>query len=241
MSAYILALVIALVVPLTGPLERRLYRAGSKTRLKFFAYGGTMILLWTLTLAAVRIEGVERLFDCPASGQDWLWAPAISSILLVIVAAAYAVAGLLPLIQSLRGERWRQAYEAAIRRSFSEIPGLLPNNAAEQAVWILVCVTAGICEEILYRGFLIRFLHESGFGLPLFAALMASSLIFGLAHVYQGAKGIVGTAIGGLAFGCLFLLSGSLIGCIALHVLLDLQMLFIIRPGSRTVSPHSAV
>lgn len=217
-------------IPLTGPFERRIYRSDPATSLKFLAYGINLVVLWTLTAVAVRIDGLERLFARPAAGEAWLWAPSISSLALGLAAGAYVIVGFLPLIQSLRGMRWRLAYEAAIRRNFLDIPGLLPNTPTERAAWIALSFTAGICEEGLYRGFLIRFLHEGGVDMPLFAALVASSLIFGLAHVYQGARGVLATTIGGFALGLAFLLSGSLTLSIVLHVFMDLQLAYIVRP-----------
>jgi membrane protease YdiL (CAAX protease family) len=233
LAAASLAGVIAFGLPLIGPFERRIYRSDPRTPAKIIAYGATMALLWILTAAAVGIEGLARLFENPTAGEPWLWIPPISGVALSLLVAAYMIAGLMPMVQSLRGSRWRTAYAAAIRRNFSEIPGMLPNNATERAAWILLSFSAGICEEVLCRSFLIRFLRDSVGGMPLFGALVASSLIFGLAHLYQGAKGILGTAIGGLALGALYLLSGSLVPSIILHVLLDLQMAYILRPVPR--------
>lgn len=228
-AAGILAATISLCLPLTGPFERRLYRSNPKTPVKLAAYGIVAALLWSLAAAAVRIDGLHRLLGYPTARQAWLWAPAISGVVLSLLVGAYMTAGLLPLVQSLRGARWRQAYDAAIRRGFADIPGLIPNNATERAAWIFLSFSAGVCEEAIYRGFMIRFLHETT-SLPLFGALAASSLIFGLAHLYQGVAGVLRTSIAGLAFGLLFLLSGSLIPCIVLHVLLDLQMAYILKP-----------
>jgi membrane protease YdiL (CAAX protease family) len=64
----------------------------------------------------------------------------------------------------------------------SDRPGLLPNTAVERAAFVLLSLTAGVCKEVLYRGFLIRFLHESVLALPMAGALAASALIFGLGH-----------------------------------------------------------
>ncbi len=230
LAADILAGAIAVGIPLTGPFERRLYRSAPRTTQKFIAYGANVVLLWVLMAAAVRIDGLAQLFVRPDAQEVWLWAPELSSLVLSLLIAAYAILGLMPLIQSLRGVRWRNAYAAGIRRNFADIPGMIPNTAQERAGWIVVSLSAGICEEVFCRGFMIRFLHEIGPGMPLFAALVASSLIFGLAHLYQGVKGIVGTAIGGLVLGLLFLLSGNLIASIVLHILLDLQIAYILRP-----------
>jgi len=229
-AAAILAALIAIGIPLTGPFERAMYRSDPKNPRKFIAYGANIILLWGLLAAAIGIDGLAPLLDSPAQGSDWLWAPGIFRPVLYLLVTAYMVAGLLPLFQSLRGDRWRQAYAAATRRNFKDIPQLMPDTAAERAAWVLLSFSAGICEEIACRSFMIRFLHETITGMPLVGALAASSVIFGLAHLYQGVKGVLGTAIGGFALGLLFLLSESLIPSIVLHVLLDLQVAYILRP-----------
>src|SRR5262249_43179689 len=136
------------------------------------------------------ICGSAPLLESPAVTAAWLPAPAIAGPVLGAALAAYFSIGLLPLGQSLRGPRWRRAYAAAIRHHFLRLPGLLPNNAAERAAWIVLSLTAGVCEEILFRGFLIRFLHGGVLVLPAAGALAVSSLVFGLGHAYQGFKGV---------------------------------------------------
>jgi membrane protease YdiL (CAAX protease family) len=230
LAADILAGVLALGIPLTGPFERRIYRSNPKTPLKLLTYGVNIVVLWTLAVAAVWMDGWGRLFENPAAGVGWLWSPTVSTIVLGVAVCGYMIAGLLPLIQSLRGLRWRRAYAAAFRRSTSDVPGLFPNTTLEYLAWIPLSLTAGVCEEVLFRGFLIRFLHESGFGLPLAAALVVSSLMFGLGHLYQGFKSVLGTTVAGFGLGLLFMLSGSLIASIVFHVLLDLQIPYVLRP-----------
>ncbi|HEX5258111.1 MAG TPA: CPBP family intramembrane glutamic endopeptidase [Sphingomicrobium sp.] len=209
----------------TSPFERWAYRAGAGASRKFLAYGISILGLWALTAVAVWIYGWARLLSAPEPTVPTIVAP-----VLVPVVAAFFVFALLPLVQSLRGLAWRRAYAAAIRREFARIPGFIPNNAAERAVWIVLSLTAGICEEVLLRGFLIRFLHGGPLNLSLAAALTLSCLCFGLGHLYQGLKGVITTAIAGFAFGILFLVSGSLIPCIVLHALIDLQIIYVMRP-----------
>jgi len=49
-----------------------------------------------------------------------------------------------------------------------------------------------------------------------------SSIVFGMAHLYQGLKGVLGTGLFGLAMALLYAWSGSLLLPIILHALLDL-------------------
>jgi len=93
-------------------------------------------------------------------------------------------------------------------------------------------LTAGICEEALFRGFLLHYLHTSPWRLNLTLALLLSALIFGLQHLYQGVQGVIVSAVLGALFGLLFLLSGSLLLPMLLHAALDLRLLVILRPAT---------
>lgn len=229
-TAELLASVLALFGVATSPLDRWAYGTGARASRKLIAYGITILCLWTFTAVAISILGWARLLIAPEPTVAWLPAPPIFAPVLFAPIAAFFLITVMPLVQSLRGLRWRRAYGVAIRREFARIPGLLPNTAAERVAWIVVSLSAGVCEEVLYRGFLIRFLHEGGLALPIAAALAISSLLFGLGHVYQGSKGVLWAIIAGFAFGLLFLLSGSLFPCIVLHALMDLQIAYVLRP-----------
>ncbi len=231
-TAWGLAGVLAVMGLLTAPLERRAYGCASSPRRKLTAYGITIVVLWALAAFAVWIRGWTSLLHSPAAPAAWLPAATITVPMIGAVTAAYLLVALLPLLRSARGPRWRTAYAAAMRRGFASLPGLLPNTGAERAAFILLSLSAGVCEEILFRGFLIRLLHDPAPGLPLAGALVVSSLVFGLGHAYQGFKGALGTAIAGLALGLVFLLSGSLIPAVILHALLDLQVVYVLRPAS---------
>jgi membrane protease YdiL (CAAX protease family) len=62
-------------------------------------------------------------------------------------------------------------------------------------------------------------------------AFVFSTLLFGIAHVYQGWVGIIQTAITGIILGLLFLATGSLLLVIVVHALVDLQVVLMLRPG----------
>ena len=76
---------------------------------------------------------------------------------------------------------------------------VLPQSRAELAPYLALAVTAGLCEEFLYRGFAMAALTRAG--LPAWGAVLLSSVLFGLAHVYQGRGGFVSTLVIGAVFG----------------------------------------
>jgi len=100
---------------------------------------------------------------------------------------------------------------------------LIPHSAKEGQLFNALSVTAGICEELLYRGFLIAY-----FG-AFVEAVVLSSIAFGFGHMYQGKIGIVKTGGIGLALAGLYVLTGSLWAPMVLHVLVDVNSGFVAR------------
>ena len=83
----------------------------------------------------------------------------------------------------------------------------------------IISVTAGFCEEIIWRGYALKYLtkiHNS----PVIA-LIISSIFFGLFHWGYGLYGIVSTAIIGLIFGIIVLWRKNLLAVILIHFLVD--------------------
>ena len=81
-------------------------------------------------------------------------------------------------------------------------------------------MTVGFCEELWYRGFLIAYLAQ---WIGWWQAAVASSVLFGIGHAYQGRAGVVKTTGVGLVMAALYAYSGSLWPSILLHAALDVQ------------------
>jgi membrane protease YdiL (CAAX protease family) len=96
---------------------------------------------------------------------------------------------------------------------------LLPSGPLELLLWTGVAIAAGVCEEIVYRGYFQPQLWALCGNLPLAIALQ--SLIFGIAHVYQGWRPAIITAVYGLAFGLLAAWRKSIIPGAIAHSLID--------------------
>ncbi|HUJ41073.1 MAG TPA: type II CAAX endopeptidase family protein [Candidatus Acidoferrales bacterium] len=78
---------------------------------------------------------------------------------------------------------------------------LLPNSPLERAVWIALSATAGICEEIIFRGYLQQQLGRLTGSMRMGLTLQA--VVFGACHLYQGWKSAITIAVFGLLFGLL--------------------------------------
>lgn len=107
------------------------------------------------------------------------------------------------------------------------VTSMHPRTAAERGWAAAMSVTAGICEEIVYRGFLIA-LGVGVLGLDVKPAALLALALFVLGHLYQGRQGmlLVGLTGGGLTY--LYLSTGSLVLPIVVHAVIDIMALVVI-------------
>lgn len=96
---------------------------------------------------------------------------------------------------------------------------ILPQSTVELLPYLALAITAGLCEEFLYRGFAVAALAHAG--LAAWLVVLVSSLLFGLAHSYQGRGGMVMTFIVGLVLGASRLAYNSLVPAIFWHSAVD--------------------
>ena len=99
----------------------------------------------------------------------------------------------------------------------------LPQTRQEFNHFLFLALSAGICEEIIFRGYFITYLLNLGDGsiLSKWAAITIPGVLFGVAHLYQGTKAVLKIIFMAILFGWIFILSKSLIVVIVLHVLID--------------------
>ena len=92
---------------------------------------------------------------------------------------------------------------AALGRNVS----MLPQRGIELTFWIALSVTAGICEETIFRGYLQRQFMALTKSAP--AGILLSAATFGAAHAYQGFRMMILIALYGAMFGILAYWRGS--------------------------------
>lgn len=110
---------------------------------------------------------------------------------------------------------------ARLRVRFARIAAILPGRREEWPGFASLAITAGICEELLFRGFVTWWLAHL---LPVFwMAVVAQGVLFGLAHAYQGPRGVLATGAVGLFMGGVVWISGSLWAAMILHALIDMH------------------
>ncbi|HWI66532.1 MAG TPA: CPBP family intramembrane glutamic endopeptidase [Symbiobacteriaceae bacterium] len=200
------------------------FRLPTDPRARYRSYAASAITEWGLFLAVLLSLRLGKL-PLTAIGLK----PPAGPVTWYIVAAAF-VGAIALIVQMYRSPEMREAY----REGSGHIRQLLPVTAGERAGFAAIAVTAGICEETLFRGFLTFYLVTLLPWLPLWAAAVLASLSFGLGHWYQGRRGILQTGALGLLLAGFYLATGSLYGPMAVHAIIDLLALGLSWAATRT-------
>ena len=156
-----------------------------------FFYSATMA--WEWILVAYIYWGVRRRGKSLGDIVRGNWSRASEFFVDIAISFGFWIAALVVLTVVARALHATGTREAALK--------LAPHGLAESILWVAVSVTAGFCEETIFRGYLQRqfaaWTRSGAVGLTISAAL------FGAGHIYQGAKATLVIAVYGLMFGIL--------------------------------------
>jgi membrane protease YdiL (CAAX protease family) len=135
----------------------------------------------------------------------------------VVVGLIALAIGLLPLLQ-------RFNRTDAITRERTRL--IAPRTPREFAGFYVLSITAGIAEELTYRGLLFTLLAALAIGVLPRAAAWAvaaavASIVFGIVHMFQGWKSAGIAALMGLREQLVVGLTGTLVVAIVVHALHD--------------------
>ncbi|MFA8438269.1 CPBP family intramembrane glutamic endopeptidase [Pueribacillus sp. YX66] len=190
-------------------------------------YINSIISLWAPTLFILLIVSLTELtfkqigFAIPTIQTEPL-GPIITYIAIAI-GLLYFLSILYSIVRYHVSDKFKEKFSQAMKKeqAKSEFYLILPTTKKEAKFWNVVSVTAGITEEVIYRGFLIFAFSYLFPSLSIWIVILIVSLLFGLAHTYQGTLGVVRTTIIGLFFSILYLSLGSILPLIVLHFFID--------------------
>ncbi len=187
----------------------------------FFVLGALLPLRGRLRLQKLMVisqVGTRERLSLYAStiGFQWLavavvawraWARGLSfeQLGLVVHEPWWILIGAIVGAATLGGFQWfnlrRMGKSSGKAREFMQALAerILPQSRAELIPFLALAATAGLCEEFLYRGFAMAALTKAG--LPGWSVVLLSSILFGLAHLYQGRGGLLSTLVIGTVFG----------------------------------------
>jgi len=196
--------------------RRKVYRRW--LRESFFMFGGlsAIVLLATSQFVAPALADT-RSWTPVAATLDAITTPLGTGITIAVVILLVAL--LVVPIFLLRNE------EEAIP-TVGDIGALLPRNRGELGYGAALGINAGLVEELLFRFALPSLLFGILGSGPV--SFLIASLLFGLLHLYQGPVGVITSAVLGLVFCAIYVLSGSILLAIVVHALFDLRSLVLI-------------
>ena len=184
--------------------------AGARRRLGTLAivYAWPMVAVGAALWVANDRSWTSFGFAVPDGWRLW------SSIALFLLLAAYYAYAVATLARS-------SAARASLRQQFGKLTAVLPHTRAELYRFGGVSLTAGFCEEFLYRGYFVWVFSP---WLGWWGAAALSLPFFAIAHVgvYQGWHGALRTGMVGAFFTLVVAICNSLWPAIALHALMDL-------------------
>jgi membrane protease YdiL (CAAX protease family) len=211
---------LALVLPLAGRARYRTLAAvpAGDPDLRLQAYRSSISRQWVLVGIAlvVLVAAGAPLTDLGLRPTTRLLPELAPGLALLVVVGTGLAVGL---------RFWPHARSRVLR----PVAALLPRTPAERRMFVAVALTAGVAEEVVFRGFLLVYLTDA-LAVPLGAAMVVSAALFGLAHSYQGAVGVLLTGVAGYWLAGMYVLTGSLLLPVVVHALVDLRLLLVLPP-----------
>ena len=159
-----------------------------------------------LALALAWLFGLSPWLDFKVTAGD---------LLISLIATAAVTVAMLMLLRA--DWRWVRELDRLVR----EFLGKLLIDAGASGLFF-VALMAGVCEELLFRGVIQSGLTGT-FG-PI-VALLAASVLFGLAHAVSAAYFVL-TFLIGIYLGALYQITGNLLVPMLVHFLYDWIMLY---------------
>ena len=122
-------------------------------------------------------------------------------------------------------------------RAAGDTEAIIPRSDDEWPWFVAGCFGVGVVEEVVYRGFLLWYGQAI---VGLWSSIVVTVAAFGLAHSYQGWKGVLSTGAAG-AFGtAVYLVTASLAAPIVMHVAVDIIYGAMARHALGDVPPASS-
>ncbi len=234
LAAVVIAGYLVVGEPFVGHVLHRRFedrmRTDSRARRSF--YRRLLTLEWGLALLVLVVFLASPDVDGGQLGLRWpqQWPGLVTTLACVALVGLVGVS-----TRALRSGALAQAPAPGPRPGdgrHSEPPvqsavALLPRSLPERRLFALVGVTAGVCEEWLYRGFFLAVVAAIAPSLPTGGLVVVAAVAFGLAHAYQGGAGVLTTGVLGGVLAALYLQTGSLLLPVLLHAVIDLRFLLV--------------
>jgi membrane protease YdiL (CAAX protease family) len=186
----------------------------NKPGIRIRDYKETIFWLWLLCVITIIVWiSNDRMFNVLRLDFSFSWVVLISILLFFITPFLFVLL--------FRSIRYNDEKRESIKEKLNSVSAneFLPRSKKEFKWFVFLSITAGICEELLFRGFLIWYFETLT---NTFFAIILSSILFGIAHSYQGVKGIIRSGSFGLILALITIWTDSLLIPIFIHIAGDI-------------------
>jgi len=173
------------------------------------AYVPLLLVNWGLLVYVCRAGRARFVFSELVRSGAYTPSRALTDVALACCAASLLLGGEI---------LWQWAF-GSVRNAAAE--ALLPSTFLERAVWCLVALSAGVSEELVYRGYLSTELTR--FTASRAGGVFGQALLFALAHGEQGGAAMLRFFVYAVGLGVLARARRSLVPGMLAHVGLDLM------------------
>lgn len=217
-SDHLLFIIVGIIIPLRTVLgtQPQLANMRFNTRMKIQLYWANNLWLWLLCGAVAGVWWFnDRSWELIGLKSHLEWPSGWP----LIVFALFALLYVWDTISEVNNQKNREVTAENLQ---SEL-GFLPATGYEYFHFIFLALTAGICEEFIFRGYFIRYFQcllgsEETYTL----AILLPALIFGAVHFYQGWRAVIKITAMAIMFGYVFVHTGSLWVLMMVHAFIDL-------------------
>jgi uncharacterized protein len=170
--------------------------AASESRSHYALYSITLVWEWILLALMhwgllMRGTPLRQLLGVRRRGATELWTD-------IAIALGFWFGSLIALGAAGFLLRFTRLHPEDIRGIVSR---MAPASAGELALWFALAISAGICEELIFRGYLQQ--QFSALTRHAWLGIAISAVFFGLAHGYEGKSGMLLITLYGALFGML--------------------------------------
>lgn len=210
---FFFGLVIPLMVSFQG--KPKLGKSQWTSEEKIRAYIANGLIMWA---AAVLVLAIW--FGTGRSFQDFGFKAPSINIFGMTAIAVLVLAYFGDLIHEIFTDSRRQS----LIEKWSKNAPFLPSNSREYRYFTFAGFSAGFCEEIIYRGFMINYLLacSSGHWSAWYMAMLLPAIIFGALHSYQGHIAVNKIIFGGILFGLIYYYTQSFLLVVIIHFAIDM-------------------
>jgi len=223
----ILIVILTIFYPISGhyeikKLKKSIADGDNNKKIKFYhetifwSWIPVILIFLLLLISGISVDsiGIKWIQIDTSSLSTWVIYPTIGFYIFYLLYNIY----LIIIFKSNKKSRAK-----ATKSIPDDFKWFFPITQREKRVWSLVSISAGITEEIVYRGYFFYALAIFFPNLSLIYILLITTLIFGIGHIYLG-KEVIKSTILGLIFGIFYIVFDSVIPVIIIHITQDLTV-----------------